>query len=146
MPIESLPTESPEYRKLRQELLEAEIALRDQRERVAELRARADTGRQRLAALEQEARVVAEHAEELRTRRERLAQSALGAAEKARRASELLTRTETELAGLLERRSGLESERGGLEQKIGEQRDTLASLEEDARQTRSEVERLRCPP
>ncbi len=32
------PDESPEYRKLRDELREAEIALRDQRERVAELR------------------------------------------------------------------------------------------------------------
>lgn len=33
-----LPTESPEYAKLRDELQQAEVALRDQRERVAELR------------------------------------------------------------------------------------------------------------
>ena len=38
MPVQRLPNESPEYLKLREELLEAEIALRDQRERVAELR------------------------------------------------------------------------------------------------------------
>jgi predicted dithiol-disulfide oxidoreductase (DUF899 family) len=36
--IGSHPNESPEYRKLREELLAAEVALRDQRERVAELR------------------------------------------------------------------------------------------------------------
>ena len=36
--IGSHPNELPEYRKLRAELLEAEVALRDQRERVAELR------------------------------------------------------------------------------------------------------------
>jgi len=36
--IGSHPNESPEYRKLRAELLAAEVALRDQRERVAELR------------------------------------------------------------------------------------------------------------
>ena len=35
---------SPEYRKLRDELLEAEIALKDQRERVAELRRRLPNG------------------------------------------------------------------------------------------------------
>jgi predicted dithiol-disulfide oxidoreductase (DUF899 family) len=38
--IGSHPDESPEYHKLREELLEAEVALRDQRERVAELRRR----------------------------------------------------------------------------------------------------------
>jgi predicted dithiol-disulfide oxidoreductase (DUF899 family) len=38
MPIQRLDDESPEYLKIRAELLEAEIALRDQRERVAELR------------------------------------------------------------------------------------------------------------
>lgn len=36
--VQRLPDESPDYRKLRAELLAAEIALRDQRERVAELR------------------------------------------------------------------------------------------------------------
>jgi len=38
MPIKSLPNESPEYAKLRAELMEAEVGLRDQVERVAELR------------------------------------------------------------------------------------------------------------
>ena len=38
-----LPNESPEYRKRRTELLEAEIALKNQRERVAELRRRLPT-------------------------------------------------------------------------------------------------------
>lgn len=38
MTIERLPNESPEYRKIRAELHEAEIALKEQRERVAELR------------------------------------------------------------------------------------------------------------
>jgi predicted dithiol-disulfide oxidoreductase (DUF899 family) len=38
MSIRHLPGESPEYRKLRDELLEAEIELKEQRERVAELR------------------------------------------------------------------------------------------------------------
>ncbi len=36
--MKELPTESPEYRKARAELLEAEIALKEQRERVAEMR------------------------------------------------------------------------------------------------------------
>ncbi len=36
--MSQLPNESPEYRKVRAELLEAEIALKDQRERVASLR------------------------------------------------------------------------------------------------------------
>jgi predicted dithiol-disulfide oxidoreductase (DUF899 family) len=40
MPIEALANESSEYRKLRAELREAEIALKEQRERVAELRRR----------------------------------------------------------------------------------------------------------
>lgn len=38
MPVRSLANESPEYRKLRAELLEAEVALQEQRERVAALR------------------------------------------------------------------------------------------------------------
>ncbi len=38
MPVKALPTESPVYRKQRAELLEAEIALKDQIERVAALR------------------------------------------------------------------------------------------------------------
>ena len=38
-----LPSESPEYRKLRTELLEAEISLKEQREQVAELRRRLPT-------------------------------------------------------------------------------------------------------
>jgi predicted dithiol-disulfide oxidoreductase (DUF899 family) len=38
MPVRSLANESPEYRKLRGELLEAEVALQEQRERVAALR------------------------------------------------------------------------------------------------------------
>lgn len=38
MPLSHHPQSSPEYRKLRQELHAAEVALRDQRERVAELR------------------------------------------------------------------------------------------------------------
>ncbi len=38
MPVRSLSNESPEYRKLRAELLEAEVALQEQRERVAALR------------------------------------------------------------------------------------------------------------
>jgi predicted dithiol-disulfide oxidoreductase (DUF899 family) len=38
MHLYRLPNESPEYRKQREELLEAEVALRDQRERVAALR------------------------------------------------------------------------------------------------------------
>ena len=40
MNIGRLPNESPAYRKLRDELRDAELALRDQRERVAELRRR----------------------------------------------------------------------------------------------------------
>jgi predicted dithiol-disulfide oxidoreductase (DUF899 family) len=40
MDIGRLPNESPAYRQLRDELRDAEIALRDQRERVAELRRR----------------------------------------------------------------------------------------------------------
>ncbi len=40
MDIGRLPNESPAYRRLRDELRDAEIALRDQRERVAELRRR----------------------------------------------------------------------------------------------------------
>jgi len=40
MTVERLPGESVEYRKLRAELLQAEIALKEQRERVAELRRR----------------------------------------------------------------------------------------------------------
>ena len=38
MTVDLLPNESPEYRRLRAELREAEIALKDQRARVAELR------------------------------------------------------------------------------------------------------------
>ena len=38
MEIKGFASQSPEYRKIRDELLEAEIALKDQRERVAELR------------------------------------------------------------------------------------------------------------
>ena len=40
MAIGRLANESPGYQKLRDQLQEAEIALRDQRERVAELRPR----------------------------------------------------------------------------------------------------------
>lgn len=40
MAIGRLASESPEYRKLRDELQQAEVGLRDQRERVAELRRR----------------------------------------------------------------------------------------------------------
>ncbi len=40
MAVGRLPSESPEYAKIRDELQDAEVALRDQRERVAELRRR----------------------------------------------------------------------------------------------------------
>ena len=43
MVVGRLSQESPEYRKIRDELAQAEVALRDQRERVAELRRRLPT-------------------------------------------------------------------------------------------------------
>jgi chromosome segregation protein len=120
-----------------------ELDLKARLERSAELRARASSGRQRQEASEQEARALAEQIDELRLRRDQLESGAAAAEERARAAAELLTRTEHDLVGRLEQRESMRAEIEERERRVAERQQAVAGLDEDARSSRAEVERLR---
>jgi chromosome segregation protein len=136
---------------------EAELSLRDRMgrhdrgdeelksrlERAVEMRTRAESGGQRLAAFEQEARVLAERAEEFRSRREQLAGGSVTEAEKARTASELLASTDLELAIRLKERATIAAETTRRDAEIAELREGRTRLDEQTRVARTAVETLR---